>query len=384
MRNQFLKNTMIFACIGTLSACSGFFDKDNTPPPRSLSSFHAEIKPNQIWKTSTGNGAGNQYLKLMPAMNETAIFTAGTNGAVASTAKSNGRSNWRINTGRTLLTGPGVGDGIVVVGSMHGSIIALNETNGAIKWTSNINGEPIANPAVSGGRVIIKSLDGTVTALSAANGSKLWSFKQSEPDLILRGASTPNIHDGHVLVGFANGSMVNASLSGGQINWVQQIATPQGAFAIERMIDIDADPVIHGQRLFAATYQGNIASLDWRSGHELWSHQLSSYTGMTADDEAVFVSDAKGYIWSFGIDSGKINWRQNNLENRHVSGPVNAGNYVVVGDAQGYLHWLNKQNGEFAAREHLGSAIFAKPLTDGRNIYVLTSNGTLAAYQSGS
>jgi outer membrane protein assembly factor BamB len=267
---------------------------------------------------------------------------------------------------------------------MHGNVVALNEATGRIKWTTNVSGELIANPAISGGYVIIKALDGSVSALSTQDGHKVWSFKQSEPDLILRGASAPLVRDNHVLVGFANGNMASASLAGGQISWIQQIAVPSGGFAIERMIDIDADPVIYGHRIFAATYQGNIASLDWRSGKQLWSYQLSSYTGMTADDNAVFISDAKSNVWAFGVDSGLVNWRQTDLAARNVSGPADVGNYIVVGDAQGYLHWLNKRDGHFAAREYLGSAILAKPLVDHQTLYALTNNGTLAAYQLGS
>lgn len=384
MRNHYVRNGLLLACVGTLSACSGFFDKDNTPKPNALVQFKAQTRPHQLWKTSTGSGAGKEYLKLTPAMSESAIFTSSTNGVVTSTAKANGRTNWRTSTGFTLTTGPGAGDGIVVIGSMHGNVVALNEATGSTKWTTNVNGELIANPAVGQGYVIIKALDGTVTALSVNDGHKAWSFKQTEPDLILRGSSTPVVRENHVITGFANGNLASASLSSGQISWVQQLAVPEGAFAIERMIDIDADPVIYGHRIFAATYQGNIASLDWRAGRQLWSHKLSSYTGMTADDQAVYVSDAKGTVWSFGNDSGLVNWRQTDLAARNVSGPADMGNYVVVGDAEGYLHWLDKRDGHFAAREYLGGAILAKPLADGRTIYVLAANGTLAAYQIGS
>ncbi len=384
MRNQLIKNSVLIACVCAISACSGFFDKDNTPKPKALTSFTPTIKPRLLWKTSTNSGAGDEYLKLTPAMNDHAIYTTSTKGVVTSTARNNGRINWQVNTGHMLTTGAGTGDGIVVVGSIHGNIVALNESTGKISWTANVNGELIANPAISGGYVIIKALDGSVSALSSQDGHSLWSFKQAEPDLILRGSSTPLISEGHILTGFANGNLASVSLASGQIGWIQQIATPEGAFAIERMTDIDADPIVDGNRVLAATYQGNIASLDRHSGRQLWSHKISSYTGMTADENAVFISDAKSDVWSFGVDSGLVNWTQSALGARNISGPANMGQYIVVGDAQGYLHWLDKRDGRFAAREYLGSAIFAKPLVDNRVLYALANNGTLAAYQLGS
>lgn len=380
MRSPVIKNSLLIACVFTLSAC-GFFDKDNTPKPKPLTNFTAQIQPRLLWKTSTGSGAGGEYLKLTPAMNDHSIFTASTSGIVASTAKANGRTNWRANTGHMLTTGPGAGDGLVVVGSIHGNIVALDEATGRTRWTNSVKGELIASPAVKKGYVIVKALDGSITALSTQDGHSLWTFKQSEPDLILRGSSSPVIQENRVLSGFANGNLASISLGNGETQWMQQIATPEGAFAIERMIDIDADPVIDGHRIFAATYQGNIASLDWRSGRTLWTHEISSYTGMSADDSAVFVTDAKSDVWSFGVDSGLVNWRQTELGFRNISGPASIGNYIVVGDAQGYLHWLDKRDGHFAGRVSVGSGILAKPLVDNHVLYALTNNGTLAAYQ---
>jgi len=384
MRSHLIKNSLLIACVCALSACGGFFDKDNTPKPKALTSFTPQIKPHLLWKTNTNSGTGDEYLKLTPAMNDHAIFTTSTKGVVTSTAKQNGHINWRTNTGLILSTGPGAGDGLIVVGSLHGNVVALNEATGSTVWSSNITGELMANPAVNHGYVIVKALDGSVTALSAKDGHMLWSFKQTEPDLILRGSSAPLVRDNQILTGFANGNLASVSLSSGQINWIQQVAIPEGAFAIERMTDIDADPIIYGHRIYAATYQGSIASFDWRSGRQLWTHKISSYTGMTADDSAVYISDAKSDIWSFGADSGLVNWRQSDLAARNVSGPAEIGNYIVVGDAQGYLHWLDKRDGHFAARERLGSAIFAKPLVDNHVVYALSNNGTLAAYQLGS
>jgi outer membrane protein assembly factor BamB len=384
MYNRFIKNSLLIACVCAVSGCSSFFDTDNTPKPKALTSFTAQIKPRLLWKTSTGAGAGDEFLKLSPSMNDHAVFTSSVNGVVSSTNKANGKNNWRTNTGLALSTGPGSGDGIVVVGSVHGNIVALNEATGHTMWSANMGGELIASPAVSQGHVIVKALNGSVEAFAVSDGHKLWSFKQSEPDLILRGSSTPLVRDNQILTGFANGNLASVALSSGNIMWIQQVAAPEGIFAIERMTDIDADPIIYGHRIYAATYQGNIASLDWHSGRPLWSHKISSYTGMTADDNSVYISDAKSNVWAFGADNGEVSWQQANLEARTISSPADMGNYIVVGDAEGYLHWLSKRDGHFAAREYIGSGVLAKPLVDNNILYALTTNGNLAAYQIGS
>jgi outer membrane protein assembly factor BamB len=382
MRKLTKQLTLITAAL-LLSSCSALFDKDNMPQPKPLVDFKPEVKPHLIWTTKAGSGVGGDYLKMGPVINGENIYTTSTNGTVTSVNKNNGHVNWQTGTALQATTPPGVGDGIVVVGGSRGDVIALRQADGAILWKSSIPGELLAAPAVSNGRVVVKAVDGYVRALSVANGQQAWVFQQTEPALILRGSSAPLIRDRYVIAGFANGNLAKLSLNDGQLFWMQTIAIPEGAFSIQRMIDIDADPVVYGHRIFAATYQGKIDSVEWSSGRILWSHDISSYTGMIADDNTVYVSDAKSAVWAFGADSGLVNWRQTELEARIVTTPASMGNYVVVGDAQGFLHWLSKRDGHFAAREFAGSAIYAAPLVDHNVLYALTNKGYLVAYTLG-
>ena len=220
-----------------------------------------------------------------------------------------------------LSSGPGVGDGIVVAGCRNGDVVALLQADGRQLWKSSVPGEVIATPAVGNGYVIVKAVDGFTRALSVKDGHELWSFQQVEPTLILRGSSAPLIRGQNIIAGYANGNLAKIGLNDGQLFWLQTVAVPEGAFAIQRMIDIDADPIVFDHQIYVATYQGKISSLDWTSGRALWSHDISSYTGMAADETRVYISDTKGMVWSFNADSGLVNWRQTKLEYRIISGP---------------------------------------------------------------
>jgi len=364
-----------------LTACSGLFDKDNTPEPKPLTEFRAEIKPQLIWTAKAGSGVNDEYLKIGPTLGTNAIFTSSLSGTVTSINKMTGQRNWQIETKLPVTTSPGVGNGMVVIGSRTGDVVALRETDGKIIWQTKIKGEILARPAIAGDKVVIKAVDGYTRALSALNGHELWAFQQVEPSLILRGSSAPLIASQSVLVGYANGNLAKLSLQSGQLSWMQTVAIPEGIFAIQRMIDIDADPLVYDHRIYAATYQGKIASLSWESGSILWSHDLSSYTGMTADHDAIYVSDAKSYVWGFNADSGLVNWRQTQLESRVVSGPASMGSYVVVGDGEGFLHWISKRDGHFAGRQFAGGAIYAAPIVENNVLYAVTNKGYLVAYK---
>lgn len=380
MINSIIKNSLLIGCSLLLSACSSFFEKDNTPPPAPLAQFTPEANPKLLWATKTGVGTNSQYLKLNPAISDTAIFTSHIDGTVTAVNKVTGQIIWQVKTNIPITTGPGVGDNIVVVGSRSGDIVALSQANGKLAWKTTIADEILAQPTIASGMVIMKTIDGNVVALSTQDGKERWSYQQTEPSLILRGASTPAINNRNVLIGFANGNLAKLTLHDGRLVWLQTIAIPEGTFAIQRMIDIDANPVVFDQHVYAATYQGKIASLDWFTGRTLWSQDISSYTGMAANENSVYVSDAKSHVWAFSADSGLVNWRQTELQARQVSGPILMGNYVVVGDGEGYLHWLSNRDGHFVARLHIGSGIYAAPIVDHQILYAVTKDGYLAAY----
>lgn len=365
----------------TLAACSGLFDKDNTPPPSPLTVFKAEIMPRQLWGVDTGGGGTRDYLKLSLTSSADSIFVVSLDGNVTMVNKRTGRVNWRVATGLPLRAGAGYGYGLVVVGSNKGDVLALSKATGKQVWAANMAGSILAQPAVGNGIVVIKTADGLVHGLSTANGQESWTYHETEPNLILHSASTPVIRDNDVLVGFANGNLVRLGLSNGQLRWQQGLAIPQGAFAIQRMIDVDADPIVFEHRVYAATYQGTIASLEWSNGRQLWNHDISSYSGMAADDTGVYISDAKSYVWALGTDSGLVNWRQTQLANRNISGPAIMGRYVVVGDEEGYIHWMSKRDGHFAGRVYIGASIFAPPLVENNVLYACTKNGYLVAYK---
>lgn len=378
-----IKHLTTFAvCSTLLSACSTFFDTDNTPAPSPLTNYTAEVAPQLLWSTNVGTGAtGYDYLKMSPVVNETAIFTTSTNGTVTAVNRTTGRVIWQTNLGATLTSGPGIGDGLVAVGSQYGVVTALSQTDGKVRWKVTLPGELIANPAIANGVVVVKAVDGTLRGLSTSDGQTRWTYQQTEPNLLLRGSSAPIIRDQQVIAGFANGNLAKLTLASGGLQWVQPIAIPEGAFAIQRMIDIDADPLVFNHDIYVATYQGSIASLNWGSGQARWTHDISSYTGMTADQNAVYISDAKGHVYAFGANSGDSLWQQNKLEYRIVSGPACMGNYIVVGDAEGYLHWLAKSDGHFAGRVSIGSAIYASPVVENNVLYALTKSGYLTAYK---
>ena len=368
-----------------LSACNGFFDKDNTPTPTPLTQFKSELKTRLKWYHGVNFGVGFDYLKMIPAVTDKAIFTAGKDGTVTATNRSTGSTLWHDELDAALSAGPATDNDMLFIGTRYGKVIALRQSDGGKLWEIQVSSEILTPPAAHNGIVLIKAIDGQLTALDEKTGRTMWHYLQSEPALILRGGSVPQITHNDVVVGFANGNLAKLTLQEGSLLWQQLITIPEGSFAIQRMVDIDADPVVLNNRVYVATYQGKIAALDLTSGKVYWSHDISSFTGLTVDNQRVYVADATSHLWAFDIDSGAVDWRQNLLEARNITGPATLGNYLVVADEEGFLHWMSKADGHFVARNRVtGFGILATPVVYDDTVYLLTRDGHLAAYTTAS
>lgn len=384
MKNFTLKLATISTLSALLCACNGFFDKDNTPTPTPLSSFKTELNTHLKWYSSVNNGIDSDYLKMIPAVGDRAIFTADKDGVVTATDKTNGSTLWQETVRASLSAGPSTNDGLVFIGGREGRVIALRQTDGKEIWNVQVSSEVLSPPTATHGVVLVKTIDGQLTALATNDGHALWHYQQTEPALILRGGSAPQVVHDDVIAGFANGNLAKLTLHDGSLLWQEVVAIPEGSFAIQRMVDIDADPVVYGNRVYVATYQGRISALELSSGKTLWTHDISSFTGLTVDGQRVYVSDATSNLWAFDADSGTVDWRQTQLVARNITGPTAIGNYIAVGDQEGYLHWVNKQDGHFVARDRVNSyGVLAAPITDNNIVYVLTKDGHLAAYTVG-
>ena len=57
-----------------------------------------------------------------------------------------------------------------------------------------------------------------------------------------------------------------------------------------------------------------------------------------------------GAVYALDYESGKSYWRQGKLLNRLLSAPLPMGAYIALGDVEGYVHFLAREDGDFAAR----------------------------------
>lgn len=368
------------ACLAlAVSACS-WFGGDNTAPPAELESFDQTVRIRELWDHDTGKGTDGQRLKLRPAEHQEHVFVADRDGRVESLALENGRRVWKTDTDLHLSAGPGVGEGLVLVGTSNGELVALDESTGEQRWRIDVPSEVLAEPRAQNGVVIVQTVDGDLTGYDAASGTRIWNFDRTEPVLTLRGTSSPLVIDTVALAGFASGKLVALDIRSGRQLWEASVAVPSGRSEIERLVDLDADVVVRDNVLYVVGFQGQIAAIDLRGGTVLWSRDMSAYAGLAVDDTQVYVTDETSQVWALARDSGQSMWKQDKLLNRNLTGPARVGDYLVVGDFEGYLHVLSVKDGAFLARTRIDSAgIQVVPLVADDDLIVLGAGGRLSA-----
>ena len=118
------------------------------------------------------------------------------------------------------------------------------------------------------------------------------------------------------------------------------------------------------------------------SGDIIWVIEASIYTGIAVDEDAVFVSESDGTVMALSRFTGREIWKRENLLYRNPTAPVIMDNSIVIGDLEGYLHWLDKATGETQERINIGkSKISNAPLVLNNSIYVLTDSGDLVSVE---
>lgn len=361
-----------------LSACGG---KDNLEPPAPLTQFKALLEVVPHWSAEAGGGDKEGYLFLRPAVNERFLFTAAPRGRMRAFDLENGAPAWRADAGFTISGGPGVGENLVLVGGHGGEVLALDANTGARRWQSKVSSEVLAPPQVAGGIVSVRSADGKLSALRAKDGQRLWSYVQPVPVLSLRGTSPPAPRGDMILSGFDNGRVAALEALTGKALWESTVAEARGRSELERMVDIDAPLWLSDYAIYAATYQGYVAALGISTGEILWKKEASVYQGLAADRYALYFSDARGHVWALDRRNGSPLWKQDKLQARRLTAPALIGEYLVMGDVEGYVHWLRREDGQFAARARAGKRpISAPPVVAGDRVLVQDSTGEVTVF----
>lgn len=392
LTHQVGRAVTLAACVFALAGCStikGWFGGDSekaqakkAAEPAELVEFTPSATVQRIWSASAGKGEGRLGVRQSPAIADGRVYAAAVEGGVRALDLQTGAQVWRYDSDLRLSGGPGVGDGLVVVGSLKGEVIALDAATGAERWQAKVPNEVIAAPVIGQGMVFVRSNDGRLSAFDASTGERRWFWNRELPSLTVRGADAPVLGPGFVFIGNDDGTLAALALADGRQLWDVPVAQPDGRTELDRMADIDGSPVLDGTVLYASSYKQSTLAIDAPSGRPIWAAERGGSGRPAVSIDKVIVSDRNGSVWALDRSSGNASWEQPALARRNVSGVAVQGDYAVVGDFDGYLHWLRLDNGEFAVRARGGrAAILGAPVVADGILVVQNVDGDLTAWR---
>ena len=332
-----------------------------------------------LWQTNIG---ASQDYDFSPVIEAGYAYVASATGEISKLDAISGKQEWRVNVGETLSGGVGVGGSLVLVGTQKGIVYAY-DIAGKLQWKSKLSSEILSAPKYFDGLVIVRTGDSHIYGINANDGSRKWVYARTGPALTLRSSAGVIVDGGAVYAGFGGGKLVAVRADNGKLLWEASVAQPKGVTEIERIADITSLPVVDGPLIYAVAYQGRIAAVDRASGRVVWNRDISSLTGLSVEDGRIFVTHAMGSVYALDYTSGKTFWRQAVLKNRQLSAPVAMGNLTAVGDLEGYVHFLSRDDGALASRIKVDdSAVMPKmALINSNTVLAQTRDGGVYAIQ---
>ncbi|MDE0875369.1 MAG: outer membrane protein assembly factor BamB [Porticoccaceae bacterium] len=379
-----MKKLSLLLCVLLLSGCSWFGgdDDDAAIEPAELVDFQEEVSVVRQWSVNVGSGAKNYLISLRPTASSDTVFAADYEGQITALDVGTGNVLWQAQLDVPVTGGVGYGAGLVMVGTVEGEVFTLDANDGSVLWNSQVSSEVLSSPKSNGEIVVVHSIDNKIAVLDAKTGEEIWQHDGDAPILSVRGTSESIVTNNMVLSGFDSGKLIAFSPDNGSIIWETRLALPTGRTELERMVDIDGEPLLVGDVIYSVTYQGRVGAVSRGTGRSLWSQDSSSHHAPAYGDGQIYVTGAEDSVQAFQAGNGQSVWSNDQLFLRRLTGPVKLSGTIATADAEGYLHLLDPSDGRFVGREKIdGSGVSTPMLSVGESLIIQSNNGKISAYK---
>lgn len=370
-----------------LFGCSG--SEDLYAPveaPEIVNSF----EPQEIFDVSSG-GVDKYFSIISPAFVGNTLYVSSRNGYVKAMDASDGSTLWSIDLddedensdkrSARLSAALDANQNYVAVGSENGYIYVLDAKDGHVVWKKYLEGEIVSKPAFSGSgdALFVQDTRGRIFCLQSSDGSERWVAAKAMTSLRLRSQSSfIVVGDEYVISGQPGGKVgVYLQSTGALVNEVN-ISRAAGINDLERIADVSSTPLLLGDDLYATSYNGSLSVFSFNDNTMASTLGYSSSQNMDFDDNYIVITDDKGHVYCIDRQTGAEVWVNSRLTYRKTGAPAIYGNYVVVGDYEGYLYFMSLADGKIESMLACdNSAIYSSPVVHDGRLYVFANDGSI-------
>ena len=371
-----LKNLSILTIFLLFVACETGA-KEEEQPNELKKDFNESFSLKKNWTRKAFKNLPLGKIKI--SLDEDHIYIFDSKGEIKSFSIQ-GNKNWSNNLNIDISTGITLGFDKLLLSSSDGEVFCLSKETGEILWKYSSSGEVLSPPSTNGDIVAIQSVDGRLTAVDLETGEYRWDYRSVVPNLTLRGTSEPSFNEGFLYVGFGNGNLAKIEPRSGVIQWEIPITTSQETSELGRLVDIDGNFVFSSGIAFVATYQGNIAAVDTRSGGFLWKENTSSANDLLSSRGKLVLIDEKDQVLAYDQKAGNLDWFNKDFYLRELTSPKKLKSLIFFGDYQGYLHGLDINEGSQLARKRVSRSKIISTTTRENLVLALDIKGKLSLF----
>jgi outer membrane protein assembly factor BamB len=372
MMQTWVRVGLVSGLLALVAACSSTPDK---PKPAPLPAVSGELVVKKVW----ANTLGPVTTPLLPSVHAGRVALASSDGQVVLMDGLTGKDIWRVKLGENIQAGVG-GDGqrFAVVNQLN-QVVAIE--NGKVIWRYRLTAVSLTPPLVAGGRVFVLSADRTVTALDGASGQKIWSQQRTGDALVLNQAGLLVPFNDNLIVSWG-GRLASVNPNNGSVRWETLLASSRGTNEVERLVDLVAGMDRQGNTVCARAFQSAVGCVDVNRGSLLWSRPAQGHQGVSGDENFIFGAESDSKVIAWQRQGGQVAWTQEGLRFRGLTAPLVLGRSVVLGDSDGLLHFLSRQDGKPLLRVATdGSAIVGRPVAVDQTLVVVTRTGGVFGYR---
>jgi outer membrane protein assembly factor BamB len=328
----------------------------NESPVELPSELPSKVDLDVVWWDILGDEFSDKsFGQLSPTVVNDAAYIALVNGEVFR-ANVSGDIQLIGQHNREITAPLSIDSDQILISDQQG-FVSLTDMELSEVWTTNLKAISIEKALFTESRIFVQTIDGRLNAVERITGRLLWSYQDAEPNLTVKGTSSPIListgSGDAVVTGLANGKLVAINVADGSIAWEYRITRASGKTDVSRLVDVDAKVTHIGDRIIATAYQGDLVVVETQTGRVIQAKPFSTYRSIQVDESGWYGVNAKSHVVAFDPVTLEELWSNNVLEYHQLSEILLLDDFIAVSDLTGFLHVFDKQTGEWLASRHI-------------------------------
>lgn len=343
--------------------------------PTEIKPYDKKASMELIWENKVGDNEVNNFNLVF---SEEFVIAATSDGSVRKMKINSGETVWKKEFSQKIMIGVGGNIENILFIAEDGYLWCLDGKGEAI-WKIFVDGEALTTPVINNDKAYVRLANYGILQVDLKQGDIDWRYIHSSPSLAFNGTSSLEFSDGIIYGGFGAGKLVAIYQKSGAFMWEATISQIKGVTDIERLNDVLSQPLINNREIYAASTSGDLTAIDRRNVNTIWTRKISSFKNLAFDGFDIYLTHKSDSLYSLDSKNGKTNWRNADLQYRRVTNPIITGDYVAVGDFDGYIHLLNIESGAIEGRAQITSNV---PI--GKNIHSMGNDKIIGMDMDGN